>query len=57
MTQTWTNETALAWIAGHFRWNGGFIKARPGYEPTPLDLQAIQWLVDNEAYAWEGVPA
>lgn len=57
MTQPWTNETALAWIAGHFRWNGGFIKARPGYEPTPLDLQAIQWLVDNEAYAWEGIVA
>jgi hypothetical protein len=53
MPEGWTNETALAWIAGNFRWNGGFIKARPSYVPTQLDLRAIQWLVDHEDYAWE----
>jgi hypothetical protein len=57
MTQTWTTETALSWIAGHFRWNGGFIKARPGYIPTQLDLEAVQYLVDHEDYAFDGVAA
>jgi hypothetical protein len=57
MAKTWDSESAIEWIKGSFRWSNGRIKARPGYEPTPLDLQAIQWLVDNEAYAWEGVPA
>lgn len=54
---TWTTQTALSWIAGNFRWPGGMIKARTGYVPTAKDLEAVQWLVDEEDYAWEGVVA
>ena len=50
----WTYEDAIHWIAGNFRWPGGFIRARAGYAPTDLDLSAIQFLVDTQGYAWEG---
>lgn len=55
MTQQWINETALSWIAGNFRWPGGFIRPRAGYTGTDLDRSAIQWLVDNEQFAFEEV--
>jgi hypothetical protein len=57
MTQPWTNETALAWIAGNFRWPGGFIRARAGYVPTEMDREAIQYLVDHQQFAFEEVAA
>ncbi|SDR37041.1 hypothetical protein SAMN05443245_5177 [Paraburkholderia fungorum] len=54
---TWTFESALDWIKGNFRWPGGFIKPRVGYVPTDMDREAIQWLVDNEQFAFEEVAA
>jgi hypothetical protein len=53
----WDDKTALHWLGGNFRWPGGMIRARPGYKPTDLDLQAIAYLCDEWDFAWEGVPA
>ena len=53
MSKQWTFETALGWITGNFRWPGGFIKPRAGYTVTAMDREAIQWLVDNENFAYE----
>jgi hypothetical protein len=53
MTKPWDLTTALAWIAGNFRWPGGFIRPRAGYVPTEMDREAIQWLVENQGFAWE----
>lgn len=53
-TTQWTYETALEWIKGSFRWPGGVIRARQGYEPTDIDRNAIQYLVDEHQFGWEG---
>lgn len=53
-TTQWTYETAFEWIKGSFRWPGGVIRARQGYEPTDLDRNAIQYLVDEHQFGWEG---
>lgn len=48
----WTYEDALSWIAGNFRWNGGRIKATPGYEPTENDRSAIRYLCGEHGFEW-----
>jgi len=49
----WTDETALAWISGNFRWPGGMIRARAGYVPTEKDLAAIDFLCCEWEFAYE----
>jgi hypothetical protein len=55
MTKPWDLTTALAWIAGNYRWPGGFIRPRAGYGVTDLDRSAIQYLVDCEDFVFEEV--
>jgi hypothetical protein len=57
MTQPWTFESALNWIAGNYRWPGGFIRPRTGYSVTDLDRSAIQYLVDCQGFVFEEVTA
>lgn len=54
LREEWTDSTALAWIAGNFRWPGGMIRVRPGYEPTEKDMRAVTYLVTEWDFAWEG---
>jgi len=49
----WTDETALHWLSGNFRWPGGMIRARAGYAPTEKDMAAIQFLCDEWDFAYE----
>ena len=55
LREEWTYESALDWIKGTFRWPGGWIKARDGYVPTEKDLSAIDYLVCEWDFAWDGI--
>lgn len=50
----WTDETALHWLAGNFRWPDGMIRAKAGYVPTERDLSAIDYMCCEWDFAWEG---
>lgn len=54
-THEWTDETALHWLAGSFRWPGGMIRARAGYTVTDKDREAIQYLCDEWDFAYDEV--
>ena len=54
LREEWTDSTALEWLAGNFRWPGGMIRVRQGYVPTAKDMRAVQYMVEEWDFAWEG---
>ena len=55
LREEWTDSTALEWLAGNFRWPGGMIRVRQGYMPTAKDMRAVQYMVEEWDFAWDGV--
>lgn len=55
LREEWTDSTALEWLAGNFRWPGGMIRVRQGYVPTAKDMRAVQYMVEEWDFAWEGI--